>query len=327
MPKPGPGELLLALRVVGLCGTDLFKLHTGQAPPGAVLGHELVGEIIAIGAGVTQFAIGERVAVPHHVPCGQCSLCQRGSETLCETFRENLLFPGGFAEHLVVRPRAVEHCTYKLPAHLSDDAAAFIEPAACVMRGIVRSQIGEADTAAILGAGSMGLVHLLLLQAHLPGIEILVVDPVLARQAQALGLGAAAATHPGQDAISRARSLTDGLGIDVVFDTVGGGASLSAALALSRQGGTVVLFAHAGDGHEASVDLNNLFKYERRVLGTYSGSVREQRAVYELLIDGSFDPTPLVSHRLPLDEFSRGVELARTRQALKVLFTPTRAAP
>ena len=83
------------------------------------------------------------------------------------------------------------------------------------------------------------------------------------------------------------------------------------------------MFAHAGDGEQATLDLNDLFKFERRVLGTYSGSVREQQAVFELLISGSFDPTPLISHQLPLEEFSRGVELARTRQALKVLFTPT----
>ena len=326
LPAPGAGELLLALRVVGLCGTDLFKLHNGQATPGAVLGHELVGEIVAVGEGVNQFAVGERVAVPHHVPCGQCRLCQRGSETQCETFRENLLSPGGFAEHLVVRPRAVEQCTYKLPAQVSDEAAAFIEPAACVMRGIVRSELGEANTAAILGAGSMGLLHLLLLRAYLPGVEVLVIDPVPERQAQALALGANQSTSPGHGAISAAQALTDGLGIDVVFDTVGGGPALEAALELSRQGGTVMLFAHAGDGELASVDLNAVFKYERRVLGTYSGSVREQQTVFELLTSGRFDPTPLVSHRLPLDEFSRGVELARTRKALKVLFTPTGGA-
>jgi len=323
VPQPGHGELLLALRVVGLCGTDLFKLHAGQAARGTVLGHELVGEVLALGEGVTDFSVGERVAVPHHVPCGHCRLCLRGSETLCNTFRENLLFPGGFAEHLIVKERAVKHCTYKLPAHVSDAAAAFIEPAACVMRGIQRSQLAAGDTAAILGAGSMGLLHLLLLRAYLPEVQTLVVDPVLARQTQALELGATYASSPGDDAKTKAETLTDELGIDVVFDTVGGSLSLAAGLELGRQGGTVVLFAHAGDGEQATLDLNDLFKFERRVLGTYSGSVREQQTVFELLISGSFDPTPLISHQLPLEEFTRGVELARARKALKVLFTPT----
>ena len=83
LPDVGPGELLLDLRVVGFCGTDLFKLDTGAAGPGTVLGHELVGEVAAVGGGVTDFKPGDRVAVPHHVPCGECLVCRRGNETMC----------------------------------------------------------------------------------------------------------------------------------------------------------------------------------------------------------------------------------------------------
>lgn len=322
-PHVGDGELLLALRVVGFCGTDLFKLDTDAARPGMVLGHELVGDVVAKGAGVKGFDIGDRIAVPHHVPCGSCVLCQRGAETMCDAFRENLLTPGGFAEYLTVQPRAVQHSAYKLPPHISDEAAVFIEPAACVMRGIDRSGLVNGAPAAILGGGSMGLLHLLLIRAHLPDSPVLLIDPVAERRAVASELGATATATPGSDALASACALSGDLGVDTVFDTVGGATTLNASLELSRRGGSVVLFAHAPQGQQASFDLNDLFKYERRVLGTYSGAVTEQRAVYALLEDGKFDPTPLITHRMPLNDFQRGVELVRARKALKVLFTPT----
>ena len=96
-PRPGDGEIVLRLSCVGLCGTDLFKLATASTRTGQVLGHELVGEVVETGAG-TPFEIGERIVVPHHVACGECPLCLRGSETMCDVFREDLLSPGGFAE-------------------------------------------------------------------------------------------------------------------------------------------------------------------------------------------------------------------------------------
>lgn len=326
IPTPSAGEMLLDLRVVGFCGTDLFKLDTGSAVPGTVLGHELVGDVVALGAGVDKFREGDRVAVPHHVPCGDCALCRRGNETMCETFRENLLEPGGFADKILVRARATAQAAHRLPDHLSDEAAVFMEPAACVLRGVHRSGIEAGGTAVVLGAGSMGLLHLLVLKAAHPELAVTVVDPVTERRHLARRLGAAEATAPGAETGDAVLSATAGLGADAVFDTVGGSQTLEAGLALSRQGGSVVLFAHAPDGQAADFDLNTVFKYERRILGTYSAAVAEQAEIFALLSDGVLDPTPLISHRLPLDDFADGVALVRRHQALKVLFTPSRSA-
>jgi L-iditol 2-dehydrogenase len=324
VPKPGPGELLLRLRVVGLCGTDLFKLSVGSEAQGTVLGHEVVGTVIACGDGVTKFKQGDRIAVPHHVPCGECIYCKRGNETMCETFRENLMFPGGFADTILIRPRAVEFAAHVLPDKIADEAAVFIEPAACVLRGIHRSEITADGMAVIQGAGSMGLLHLLVLKAALPGVTVMMVDPVEERKTFALALGADAAAAPGKDAVEALGTLTEGAGADAVFDTVGGNGPLKAALSLCRQGGSVVLFAHAPAGENADFDLNDLFKYERRIIGTYSGALREQAGIYELIASGALDPSPLATHKMPLDDFERGVTLTRERKALKVLFTPSR---
>ena len=124
-----------------------------------VLGHEIVGEVVALGKSVKQFVKGDRVVVPHHAPCGSCHLCLNGNETMCETFRDNLMEPGGFADHVLIRNRATALATHKVPNGVSDAAAVFMEPA-------VRPQecktidLSPDGTAAIMGGGSMGLLHL-----------------------------------------------------------------------------------------------------------------------------------------------------------------------
>lgn len=329
-PEPGPGELVLRLRCAGLCGTDLFKLRHATAAPGSVLGHEVVGMVEALGEGPGRdqlgFEPGDRVVVPHHVACGVCDLCRRGSETLCPLFRENLLVPGGFSEHILVRERAVRLATFGLPPHVPDEAAVFLEPAACVLRGIRQSRLDEMpaalpEVAAIVGGGSMGLLHLLVLRAVRPGLRVAISDPLEERLEHARELGADAAVPPGyaRDAVD---SLSDGFGADVAFDTAGGPEALAAALGLVRPGGTVVLFAHAGEGERAGFDLNAFFKSEGKLIATYSSSLAEQREVHRLMAARRLDPSPLVTHRLPLSRFEEAVGLARELRALKILLTP-----
>jgi len=322
LPPPGRGELLLKVRVVGLCGTDLFKLDNGTAAPGTVLGHELVGEVAARGGGVEEFRDGDRVAVPHHVACGSCALCRRGAATMCEAFKENLLAPGGFADHVMVKARATARAARRLPESLSDEVAVFMEPAACVLRGVLRGGLAPEGVAVVQGGGGMGLLHLLVLGAVSPDIATVVVDPLPERRRLARELGAAAAAAPGDDARAAVEEMSGGLGADAVFDTVGGAALLDSALALSRYGGSVILFAHAPADERAGFALNTLFKQERRVLGSYSGGLDEQSRVFSLMVDGVLDPSPLVSHRLPLVDFAAGVAIARRRESLKILFTP-----
>lgn len=328
IPAPSEGEMLLRLRCCGLCGTDLFKLDHDAIPKGTVLGHELVGSVAALGSGVTRFEPGQRIVVPHHVACGECSLCQRENETLCSTFKENLLSPGGFSEFILVGKRAVERAARVLPASLPDAAAIFMEPAACVLRGIDKAGLSDverpakaATTAIVLGCGSMGLLHLLVLRALHPGIRVAMSDPIPQRRQLAEALGADTASSP--ETLPRvAENLSGGLGVDAIFDTVGQPSVAEEALPLTREGGSLVLFAHARPGARLALELNQIFRHERRLVGTYSGSLQEQRRIFKLLTAGRFDPTPLVSHRLPLQNFQRAVELAGQQKALKILLTP-----
>ncbi|MES1242119.1 MAG: alcohol dehydrogenase catalytic domain-containing protein [Acidobacteriota bacterium] len=305
--RPGPGEILLRLRCAGLCGTDLFKLRYGTVPEGTVLGHEVVGTVETVGDGVLGFLPGDRVAVAHHVACGECDLCRRGSEPLCPAFRENLLVPGGFSEWILVREQAVRQAMFGLPPHIPDETAVFLEPAACVLRGIRKVQ--SPASAVVLGGGSMGLLHLLVLKAVVPGVRVAVLDPLEERARYARELGAVEAVEAIGD-------------VDAVFDTAGGAEALRTALHLVRPGGTVVLFAHAAAGEQAGFDLNAFFKAEKRLVATYSSSLAEQREIHRLMSGRRLDPSPLVTHRLPLSRFDEAVALARDRRALKVLLTP-----
>ncbi len=346
-PEPDleDGEALIELVCCGLCGTDLYKLADAGRTSGEVLGHEVVGRVIESRA--DSLRPGDRVVAPHHAPCGDCRLCRSGAETMCARFAENLLDPGGFSERIRLPARAVEHTVRKLDAGLPDEAAVFVEPAACVLRGIDRAGLsGDAPEVAVLGAGSMGLLHLLVLRATFPGARIVVAEPDPDRRAIALELGADSAAPPGEvaepnagrratarqlgaEAAAPPDAIADLVdyaqpqdGADAVFDTAGGQAAFDLALEVTRPGGRVVLFAHAPADARVTFDINAVFKSERQVIGAYSGTPAEQARALDLLHDGALDPTPLVTHRLPLDRAAEAVDLCRRREALKVLLHP-----
>ena len=321
-PEPAikTGEALIELAYCGLCGTDLYKLADAGRRPGEVLGHEVVGRVVESRSSALQ--AGDRVVAPHHAPCGDCRLCRSGAETMCPSFAENLLDPGGFSERLRLKARTVERTVRKLDDGLADEAAAFVEPAACVLRGIDRAGlVRETPAVVVIGAGSMGLLHLLVLRASFPGARILIAEPDPGRRATARQLGADTVVTPGE--------LTDLLdptdprtGADAVFDTAGGQEAFDLALEATRPGGRVVLFAHAAQDARVTFDINAVFKSERQVIGAYSGSPAEQKRVLDMMLGGALDPTPLVTHRLPLSKAADAVDLCRRRAALKILLHP-----
>ena len=321
-PEPAirAGEALIELVYCGLCGTDLYKLADAGRPPGEVLGHEVVGRVVESRAG--SLVPGDRVVAPHHAPCGECRLCRSGAETMCPRFAENLLDPGGFSERLRLKARAVERTVRKLDDGLADEAAAFVEPAACVLRGIDRAGlVPETPAVVVIGAGSMGLLHLLVLRASFPGARVLVAEPDPGRRATARQLGADTVVTPGE--LTDLVDPTDPrAGADAVFDTAGGQGAFDVALQATRPGGRVVLFAHAAQDTRVTFDINAVFKSERQVIGAYSGSPAEQKRVLDMMLDGALDPTPLVTHRLPLSKAADAVDLCRRREALKVLLHP-----
>ncbi|MBI2014581.1 MAG: alcohol dehydrogenase catalytic domain-containing protein [Candidatus Rokubacteria bacterium] len=319
-PRPaiGDGEVLLRLNGCGLCGSDIAKIVDPATRTPAVFGHEVVGEVVTIGAGVTGCVIGDRVVAAHHVPCGDCHYCRRGSETMCRAFKASNLDPGGFAEYVRVPAPNVRHAMFRVPRHVTDEAASFVEPLACCLRAVRRVRIERGDTAVVVGLGSIGCLFVQLLRRA--GAAVVGCDPVAERAELARRLGAAAAGPPA-DAAAAQRELSGGRGADQVIVTGGGADVLPWAAEILRDGGTVHFFA-GGAGDALPLRLETLYHRELTVSATYSSSPAGLAEAFGLLTAGEIAVDRLVTHRVSLGRLAAGVELMRRREALKVYVTP-----
>ncbi len=316
-PRAGAGELLVRLRGCGLCGSDLVKLARGTAAP-AVLGHEVVGEVAAVGPGPSRFAVGQRVIVAHHVPCFACHYCRRGSPSMCREFKRVNLDPGGFAELVRVPAPNVAHATFAIGAGMSDETASFTEPLACCLRAIKRTGVRAGDTVVVVGLGSIGC--LLAQGFRLAGARVLGADLLAARRELAATLGVEVfADDAALDGVLC--EATGGRGADVVMLTAGGAAALAAAAARVRDGGHVHCFA-GGAGNALPLALDTLYHRELTLGATYSSSPTELAEAFAHLAGGGVIVDGLITHRLPLARLEEGVALMRRQAAVKVYVTP-----
>ena len=318
-PRPaiGPGEALLRLKGCGLCGSDIAKLGDPATKIPAVFGHEVVGEVTALGAGVSGFAVGDRVVAAHHVPCGVCHYCRRSSESMCAAFKASNLDPGGFAEYVRVPEPNVRHAMFQVPPHVGDVAASFVEPLACCVRAVRRAGIRPGDTAVVLGLGSIGCLFVQLLKRG--GALVVGCDPLAERVALARRLGAddgGSADVAG----AAARMLSDGRGADHVIVTGGGAQVLPWAAEVLRDGGAVHCFAGGGDTLPLSLD--RLYRRELTITATYSSSPADLAEAFGLIAGNAIEVESLVTHTVRLESLANGVELMRRREALKVYVTP-----
>ena len=316
-PAAGAGELLLRLRGCGLCGSDIAKLADPAARVPAVLGHEVVGDVVEAGEGVGGFAVGDRVVAAHHVPCGECHYCRRDSESMCRAFKESNLDPGGFAEFVRVPAANVRSATFRVPEHLTDEEASFVEPLACCLRAVERARVQPGDTAVVVGLGSIGCLFVPLLARA--GAAVVGVDqqPDRVEGGRARGIDA----RVPDEADARVSALSAGRGADHVIITGGATPALEWAVRVVRDGGSIHAFA-GGPGDALPVALETLYHRELTVTTTYSSSPGTLARAFWLIAAGKVDVEGLVSHRLPLERLAEGVELMRRRQALKVYVTP-----
>jgi L-iditol 2-dehydrogenase len=321
VPEIGPGELLLQLQACGICASDVMEWYMKPRAP-LYPGHEPVGTVVALGEGVQQFSVGERVFVHHHVPCMVCHFCQRGSFSQCPTFRATRLDPGGLAEYIRVPALNVERDVLALPDDLSFESATLIEPLACCLRGIERAGIRIGDTVCVLGAGSNGLMLAQL--AKLRGAtRVIVIDPLAYRRQRTLEAGIDSALDLSADLLDQVLAHNQGRKPDIVIVTPSRVSAMQQGLNLTGPGGTLLLFAPPPPQETLPLAPNALFFQEITLRTSYSAGPYETRLALDLLRAGRIRAETIITHRFSLDEASQAFKLvAQPGEALKVVIIP-----
>jgi len=312
MIAPRAGDVIIRVGMAGLCGTD-YRIWTGDRPVGypRVLGHEFVGTVAEAGIAVKRVRVGDRVAVEPNYSCGACPLCREGNRNLClSRTAVGIDVDGCFAESV----RVPERCCWPAPAGVPDDDLLITEPLAVVVRAVARGAVVRGESAAVVGAGSLGLLALQVLRGR--GARVLVVSRTARRFALARELGAEA-THAVADAPleATARTFSGREGVDVVIETAGTAEAVAHALALVRPGGRVVL---TGLPHEPTPVA--FFSVVRREV-TLTGSMIYQDEFPEamrLVAAGTVRTRPLVTHRFALDAIGEAFAAHERADSIKV---------
>jgi propanol-preferring alcohol dehydrogenase len=303
-PRPGPGEVIVKVGAAGLCHTDLHflsgLLDLGVAP--LTLGHEIVGRIEAVGAGVPSARVGERVIVYYYVGCGACRFCLAGDEHLCDALRaeHGFVTDGGFAE----RVRAPARNAVPLPASVSDAEAA---PIGCAVTTAIHAcslaRVGLGDTAVVMGAGAVGFG--LVQVATLRGARVLAVGHSEEKLARARALGAEGSVRAGaEDVAAQVRALTGGRGADVVFELVATRETMGWSLAMLAKRGRLVFVGYSED--DLRVHPIQLVVGEQVVTASVGNTLAELRQAVDLVASGRV--RTVVDRTLPLERFQEAVD-------------------
>ena len=263
----------------GLCGSDIVKFKHKIVHDGAVLGHEIVAEILEINSD-TDFKVGDKIVTSHHIPCGECKYCRHGNVSMCEHFKKTNIIPGGFSEKVFVSEEHLQNVAYLVPENLTDEEIAFYEPLGCCVRAIKRCNLSSGDSALVVGLGSIGLLMGECLKAM--GYKVFGCDLIPERIALANERGIIAFSSKDlSDFTAMIREQTQDYGVDAVFMTSGADKAIDVALENIRQGGKILVFS--------STPLNNgyanneIYYKELTILGSYSPAPIDLKESYNLL--------------------------------------------
>ncbi len=323
-PQIGPGELLVRVEACGICGSDVMEWYRRDRVP-LVLGHEIGGQIAAVGDGVELYQEGDRVSAAHHVPCNTCHYCLSGHHTICDTFRQTNFDPGGFAEYIRLPAINVNRGVFVLPDEVSYEEATFIEPLACVRRGQRLAHVQSGRSVLIIGSGIAGLLHVQL--AHALGTGCLVATDINEYRLEAARqFGADATIHAKEDLPNRLRQVNQGRLADLVIVCTGATSAITQALQSVERGGTILFFAPTNPGVTIPISVNDLFWRNDITLTTsYAASPADYTAALELIRARRVDINRMITHRLGLAEAGPGFQLvAEAQNSIKVIIEPQR---
>jgi L-iditol 2-dehydrogenase len=302
VPKLGPGDVLVRVRAALTCGTDVkvFRrgYHARMITPPALFGHELAGDIVAMGDKVEGFRIGQRVMAANSAPCGKCYYCQREQENLCT----DLLFNNGaYAEYIRIPERIVQKNLHLIEDHVGYQDAALAEPLACVLRGLEESNVRPGDTVAVIGLGPIGIMFVRLAKA-VYGARVIAIgrrQPQLDRAAR-MGADELIVNTDGTDVIGAVKGMTEGRGADVVIEAVGIPELWQLATQLLRRGGVVNFFGGCASGTAVNLDTHLLHYSEITCKASFHHTPALIRRALEVVGRGYITAKDLVNGVEPL---------------------------
>ena len=301
VPEIGPGDVLVRVRAALTCGTDVkvFRrgYHARMIVPPALFGHELAGDIVAVGSKVKNFRVGQRIVAANSAPCDQCFYCRRGLQNLCE----DLLFNNGaYAEYIRIPSRIVQRNTYELPDHLSYQDAALVEPLACVLRGLEETGVMPGDTVAVMGLGPIGAMFVRLAKVY--GARVIAIGRRQAQLDRAAEMGAAEGiiAADGVDIVPQVKAMTNGRGADVAIEAVGHPGAWQTAVRMLRRGGTVNFFGGCPSDTTVHLDTNLLHYSELTCKASFHHTPKHIQKALELVSNGDISSRDFVNRVEPL---------------------------
>jgi L-iditol 2-dehydrogenase len=327
-PVAGPGDVTIRVRNCSTCGTDvkIFRFGHHHIVPPRVMGHEIAGEIVSVGAAVAGWAVGDRVQVIAAIPDGSCADCRAGRMTVCPN-QESMgyHYDGGFAEFMRVPAKVIGiGGLNRIPAGLSYAEASVTEPLACVLNGQELARVGPGDDVLVTGSGPIGCLHVRLARAR-GAARVFLVDVNAERLASAAALVRpdAALCASDVDVVDEVQKLTDGRGVDVVITAAAAGAAQEQALQLAARSGRISFFGGLPkDNPVIALDSNLVHYRELTIVGANGSSPAHNARALELIATGAVPVADLITHRLPLDEVLTAFDLVARGAAIKVTVEP-----
>lgn len=324
VPQLERGEVLVKIGGATTCGTDLKILQRGyvggiiKLP--TIFGHEWAGEVADVGDGVGWPRKGMRIRAGNSAPCLHCVMCQKGKYNLCENM---IWLWGAYAEYIKVPAQMVLVNMQEVPPHSSYEEAAIAEPLACVLHGAEEARMKLGDTVAIIGAGPIGLLHLLMARKLGAG-RIIIMDLVDERLSFAERVGADETINAGiENVVEKVKELTGGYGADIVIEAIGSPATWEQALKLARKGGTVLEFGGSSPGTEIRVSTEMLHYGELTVLGAFHATPLHFKKAINLIASRTIDVRPLITRKMKLDKINEAFEiLATSKSEIKIGIIP-----
>jgi L-iditol 2-dehydrogenase len=327
MPKPEKGGFLLKVESCAICGSDLRILKHGnpRVTPGTIVGHEISGQVIALGEGPNKFAVGDRVSIGADVPCGECAQCKAGRSNCCEVnYAIGHQFEGGFTEYMNINALTADlGPVHKLRDETHYDAAALAEPLACCINGYERGLMTPGRSVVIFGAGPIGIMLAMLAPIY-KASQVILIDPQEARLEKVASLKLGACINPTQqDPVEAVMKLTGGLGADMIFTACPAVESHDQAIRMVARRGVVNLFGGLPKtAPPISLSSNFIHYREAYITGSHGSTPQQHKQALSWIEEGKIDVGALITHHFGLDDIAAAYVTAASGDAIKIIIKP-----